>query len=59
MPLTADDIRNFCCEMAQSTGLYGRLVRDHDEAGDWEEFAAAACAAGCKDTLDFVMWWEG
>ena len=39
---TADDVRNICCEFACSQGFYGRFVRDHDEADDWQEIADAA-----------------
>lgn len=56
---TADDVRNICCQFACSQGFYGRFVRDHDEADDWQEIADAANDAGCTDTVDFVCWLEG
>lgn len=57
--LTVEEVKSFVRGMACSTGLYGRLARDLDEGDAWEEFTQGANDAGCKDTLDLVLWFEG
>lgn len=57
--LTVEEVKSFVRSMARSTGLYGRLARDLDENDAWEAFTDGANEAGCKDTLDLVLWWEG
>lgn len=57
--MTTEEIKGIVWDLARSQGFYGRLGRDMDETDRWDELTEAANEAGCKDTLDFVMWIEG
>ena len=57
--LTVNEVKAFIRSMARSTGLYGRLACDLDENDTWEEFTSEANKAGCKNTIDLVLWFEG
>lgn len=58
--MNREQITHTIRELAQSTGLYGRLLRDLNQNPDYaEEFFAEAEAQNFKDPLDFVLWYEG
>lgn len=58
------DILSLIAELAQSQGMYGRLLRDLLElkSEDPEAYDKAMNeleAKNFKDPLDFIMWYEG
>ena len=57
--MDVEEVKGIVWELAQSQGFYGRLGRDMDESDGWEQLAEEATKAGCKGTLDFVLWIEG
>ena len=57
--MNEEQIKSIVLSLARSTGLYGRLARYLDECDGWGEIARQATEAGCKDDMDFILWYEG
>lgn len=57
--MNAKQIMDAIRSLAASTGLYGRLLRDLEADPAYKDaFLEAAVAAGPKDVVDFVLWFE-
>lgn len=52
------EIKAIIASLSRSQGFYGRLYRDLEESKGWGELARAARKAGCKDSLDLILFLE-
>ena len=52
------EIKAIIASLSRSQGFYGRLYRDLEESKGWADLARAARKAGCKDSLDLILFLE-